>query len=252
MALIRQANAKTMARDAVVLDLGDLKRQGDEIKARARAEAELIIARARTEREKILAGAAEQGQREGLERGTIEGRRQGQAEGRAEALAQARPQLARLEEAWTKALADFQQQREDMLAAARTEVLRLALEIARLVTRREVQAHPEVVVDQVAAVLALLSRPSRLVISIHPDDQVLVVDALPALSQRFPAATHIELACDPALERGSCIARSGADGQSSGGEIDASIATQLARIVETLLPVAGEVHPPAPDAEPSP
>src|SRR5690242_59863 len=100
MALIRQANAKTMARDAIVLDLGDLAARGKLLKARARAEADQILAGATAERDRLIKGAAEEGRREGLAKGLEEGRKQGVESGRKEALASHDGALKKLEAAW--------------------------------------------------------------------------------------------------------------------------------------------------------
>jgi flagellar biosynthesis/type III secretory pathway protein FliH len=73
---------------------------------------------------------------------------------------------------------------------------------------------------------------------------------MPALLARFQSVRHVELAVDPAVGRGSCLARTraqaaGGGASPGGGEIDASIDDQLRRIAELLLPAApaGEAHP---------
>lgn len=241
MALIRQSLADTVARDAVVLDLGDLVRQGDQIRARARAEAERIVAEARAERERLLAGAAEEGRREGLAKGLEEGRKNGEEAGKREALAAAADRLKALEERWGAALAGFESQRDEMLLEARTDVLRLALLAAEKVTKRAIEMRPEAAADQLSGVLSLLTNPTRLVVAVHPDDVALVREALPALSERFASASHAEVAAADGLDRGSCVVRTG-----SGGTIDASIRTQLERIVRAVLPEEAAAGGPAP------
>lgn len=230
MALIRQSAAQSLVRDAVVLDLGDLVRQGEQIKAKARAEADQVLAAARAERDRLVAGAAEEGRKQGFARGVEDGRKQGEAAGRQAALAEYKAKLSKLEEGWVAGLAAFDGERERMLLEARQDVVRLAATVAELVTKRVVDLKPEGVVDQVAAVLAMLTKPSRLTVAVHPDDEGLVRDALPAVCQRFAAAAHVELAADTSIGRGGCIART-----SGGGLIDATIAAQLERIAETLV-----------------
>jgi flagellar biosynthesis/type III secretory pathway protein FliH len=240
VALIRQANAKSMARDAIVLDLGDLVAQGELLKARARAEADQILAEARTERDRLRRGAAEEGRREGLARGQEEGQKQGRETGRAEAVALHRETLAKLQESWVGALAFFDGDRDRMLLEARLDIVRIASIVAEMVTKRALHLEPDRVTDQLAAVLSLIARPTRLTVAVHPDDEPCIREALPALTTTFAAAGHAELTPDPTLERGSCVVRT-----ATGGEIDASIRTQLRRIADTLLP---EGAPPvAPD-----
>jgi flagellar assembly protein FliH len=233
MALIRQANAATMARDAIVLDLGDLAVQGELLRARARADAERIVEQAKAERERLLKGAVEDGRREGMAKGQEEGRKQGQEQGRKEALAAEAQRLKALDEAWQKSLAQFEGERDRMLIEARQDIVRLAGAMGEMVTKRALALEPGRVEDQLGAVLALVSKATHLTVSVHPDDEPLLREALPRLGARLGSSTHIDFVPDSSLERGSCIARTG-----SGGVIDASIRTQLQRIVEVLLPEA--------------
>lgn len=229
--MIRRADQNTAARAALALDLGDLFRQGEAIKQAARDQAEAILASARVERDRLLAGGASEGKAQGLAKGLEEGRAKGLAEGKAAALAEHRAALEALQKSWTESLASFESLRDRLLIEARQDVLRLALLIAERVTHRAIRAEDGVVADQMAAVLALVSRPTRLVIAVHPDDLARAEEALPGLIQRFRNAGSAELVPDPALMRGSCIAR--AEG---GASIDASIETQLDRIASTLMP----------------
>ena len=239
MALIRNANAATIAREAIVLDLGDLREQGDRMVRASRAEADRTIAAARAERERILAGAEEKGRAEGYAAGLEQGQAAGREEARAAALAEHREALARVESAWQAALADFESRREDLVQGALRDVLRLAAQIAGRVTKRTIELEPRVVQDQLAAVLAVVVRPTELVVRINPEDRGVVQSALPGLMAAAPAIRHAEIVDDPGVERGGCLARTRADaesGDAGGGEIDARIGTQLDRIVESLLP----------------
>jgi flagellar biosynthesis/type III secretory pathway protein FliH len=231
MALIRQSNAAMMARDALVLDLGDLKRQADAMRARAQAEVDQLLAEGRAERERLVRQATEEARSEGVERGLEEGREQGRQEGRAAGLAELRETLQKLESGWTAALEGFENGRARALLEGRQDVLRLAMMLGEMVAKRALALKPEAVVDQVAAALALLSKPSRVTVTVHPDDLPLIQEALPALAQKLAAAAHAELLSDTAMERGGCIVR-----MPSGAEIDATIGTQLERIAGALLP----------------
>lgn len=237
MALIKNANASQIARDAIVLDLGDLRRQGEQLTAQARARADQVVAEARAERERIIAGAAEKGHAAGLAQGLEEGRRMGAEQAHQAALMEHRAALGAVEGAWKRALEEFSAARDEFLRAAERDVVRLAVTIAERVIKRAVAHDPEAVVAQVREVLAVVVRPTELVLRVHPDDHGAVERALPGLVAVFPAIKHVELADDPALERGSCTARMRGDDQSAGGgEIDASIRVQMDRIVEAILP----------------
>lgn len=247
MAMIRQADVAVRGRGAVVLDLGDLGRQAEILKARARAEAERIIAEAKAERERLIAGASEQGRREGFAKGTAEGREAGRKEGSDAALAEHRPALEALEKGWGDALRLFESERDRMVLEGKRDVVALAAAVAERVTKRVVALDPAVVEGQLEALLELVLRPTRLKVGVHPQDMDRAKGALAGLCERIEAAKHVDLVPDETAGRGSCVARTG-----TGGMIDASVGSQLDSIVATLLPGAewgaggGASTPPAP------
>ncbi len=238
MALIKHANTHELTRDAIVLDLGDLSRQGQALIESARARADQILAEARDERDRIVAGSAEKGLAQGLAKGEAEGLKKGQEDGHAAAAAERKTQIDQLESAWRGALEHFGVQRDAMLSSAHVDVLRLATLIATKVVKRVVAIEPRVVEDQMRAVLATVTRPTELMIRVSPADLVTAQEALPGLLTAFQSVHGASIEPDAALGQGSCIAttRGGVSESLGGGEIDASIDGQLYRIVEALLP----------------
>ncbi len=236
MALIKSTNLTSMDKQVVVLDLGDLGRQGELLAAQARERAEAILAEARAERDEIIVGASVDGKAMGMERGLQEGRAQGVADGQAAAYAERKEELEKVAAAWGGALAAFEARRERLLADARTDVLTLVAAIATKVVKRRVELAPDVVVDQLAAVLGMVVRRTRLVLRVNPADLALVAEAMPGLTARFQSAAHAEVVEDAGLSRGSVMATIAEPG---GGEIDAAIETQLMRLVEAILPSPG-------------
>ena len=236
MALVRQANARELTREAIVLDLGDLRRHGEQIVAAARAEADTIVREARAERERLLQGADKLGHEQGHARGLAEGKAQGlqmgQQQGEQAALAAQSEAIARLNTGWTAALEKFDASRDRMLAEGQRDVVKLACMIAQRVVKRAIELDTSIVSNQVGEVLSMVLRPTRLRLSVHPLDKPTVELALPALSARFEGARNLELVGDEGIPRGSCVAQLA----ESGATIDASIGTQLDRIAEALLP----------------
>lgn len=237
MALIRQAKAQAFVKDAIVLNLGDLAQQAQRLRESANAQAKEIIDAAHRERARILAGAKE----EGIQQGLVEGRRAGMEEGRAQghqqALADGKEQLARLELAWAAALNEFELQRTELVQGGASAVLELVLEIARRVVKGHIEAHPEAVVKQVEAALALAMTKGRAVIRLHPLDAPLARTALPRLTGALESGSDTLVEEDATLERGSCVVRA------SSGSVDASIDVQLDRIASALLGNAQEAQP---------
>jgi flagellar biosynthesis/type III secretory pathway protein FliH len=258
MALIKHNHAVDIAKAAVVLDLGDLHRQGQLMIQAARDQAAAVIADAKAERTRIMQGAAEAGRLEGFEKGRAAGLIAGTEEGRKTAIAEMGPQLQKLETAWTTALTGFEAGRASMIYAAERDLMRLALKIAERIVKKRIAADPEAVLAQFRAVLDVIVRPTSLVLRVHPEDAKVLRDALPKLASQASMVKHVELFEDAALERGSCVAsmrgaqsegrgntadaETGASGGGGGGEIDASISVQLQRLTEALLPGDQPVH----------
>lgn len=230
MALIRQSDISKPVAEAIVFRLGDLVREGQSLRERTKHEAEAMLVAAKAERERLIATAHEEGLRVGRETGYREGHEKGSAEGREQAIAAVSSDLQSLLTSWTKTINAFEASRDALLLEARTEVLRLACEIAELVVKRSVELNPETIVDQVDAALAMVVRPTRVRLTINPTDKPLIDAAMPGLLARHANATHVDIAEDAAMDRGSATLRT------LGGEIDAQLSTQLARIIEAVLP----------------
>lgn len=230
MAVLRSTGVSAGS-GGMVLDLGDLRREGEAVRARAKAQAEAMLAEARRERDRLIATAREDGLAEGRAAGHAEGVVRGHEEG----LAERRSQLGSLEAAWKEALSGFLRDRENFLIEARADVLKLALEIAGRIVKHEVRARPELVGDQVRAVLAQVAGPTRVVLAVHPEDEALVRESLPGLLATMTQVEGATVVTDGALARGSCVARA-----AGGGVVDGSLDVQLDRIARVLLDVGGE------------
>jgi len=238
VAIIRRGQIEGREAAGVRLDLGDLERHAEQIRCIAAEQAERMLTDAKAERERLISSAAQLGFARGLEEGRAQGRQEGQAAGKAEALGQWQQRLTTLETSLAAALAQFEQDRERMLFEARQDVLTLALMLMQKVTRRVIATDASVVADQMAAALGTLSKPTSVVVAVHPDDEKAAAETLPGLLGQISVAKHAELVVDPSLGRGSCVVRT-----AGGGVIDASIQTQLERIVDALAPAGARGEP---------
>jgi flagellar assembly protein FliH len=246
MALIKYAKSQRLLKEAIVLDMGDLARQAERILQNAGAEARQILDRAHGESQALISNADQRGHAEGFERGYAEGVDAGEKQGAQQAFAQRNAQIDQLTSQWNVALQTWNQQRAAMLQEARDDILRFAFEVARQVVHRTVHADSSIVADQVAAALALLSRPTAIKVTIHPQDRPLVEQILPDLLAKLSSTVHATFATDEALVRGGCIVAT------EGGRVDASIETQLARIAEALIPQASSPSEIQDNANPMP
>lgn len=230
MAVIRRADADSIARDAIVLDLAEIGRQAERMLARAQSEAERIVAEARAERVRLTETAAKEGFAKGHAEGLLKGVAEGTLKGEAEARKAAAARIEACVKQWAEGLGAFESARDEMLLQSRTDVLALALTVARKVVKRLASCDPGVVVAQMEAAVGRVVGASRMTIAVHPDDLASAAGDAPALLERIGSTAHASVVADPNLSRGSCVVRT------SRGRVDADIDTQLDRIVEALLP----------------
>ncbi|MHC4427988.1 MAG: FliH/SctL family protein [Planctomycetota bacterium] len=228
MALIKGSKAGDTSRHSF-LDLHDLKEQAERVLDEARAEAKRIVVQARADAATQIEQARERARADGHDRGFAEGRQAGEAEGRAEALETYSARLETLVAGWSEVLADLQASRNAMLAAAREDVLTLALAMGEKVCHRVIETDGSAVVDQVAEALHLVASPSAVTVWVNPQDRPFVENVLADLVDRIGQCTHAELRDEPSVGRGGCIVTT------DRGRIDATIDRQLERICEVLL-----------------
>ncbi len=140
----------------------------------------------------------------------------GEAAGRAQEAARIEGAAARLAES----AAELSHLRRRFRRDAEEDCVKLAVAIARRVLRRELAIDPEALLGIVKASLTKLEGREVERLRVHPDDAALVKRFLDEAAGRAP----IHVYADPALERGACIF------ETSRGDLDASIETQLAEI----------------------
>jgi flagellar assembly protein FliH len=169
----------------------------------------------RAEIERIYAQAREDGYQAGYQAGLQLGKRDGHADGQAAAKEEA-ARIGKAANELDQALQEFDQQVAD-------ELLALAVEIARLVVRKEIAARPETILGIVNEALTYLPH-QHAAIHLNPEDASLVRSYL---GDVLTHAGHRILE-EPALKRGDCLLEAG------GSQIDASTATRWRRVVESL------------------
>ncbi|MEM6459846.1 MAG: FliH/SctL family protein [Planctomycetota bacterium] len=234
MPIVKQTNAKPLIREAVVLDLGDLGRQAARLREAAEAKARAILEDARAEAARITAGAEKVGYEKGHAEGLVEGTEAGRAAGHAEALAAGAERVEQTTAAFDEVAAAWAEHRAAMHREAREAVLRFAVKFAQRVTHRVVEVDPAVAADQVASALSSVLEPTDVRLKVHPDDRASVAEVLPDLLAGLNHLRDVELVDDAEVGRGGCVLCL------RGGEVDASIDTQVRRLTELLLPGGGE------------
>lgn len=235
MALVKQLDAAEIAKRAVVLDLGDLARQGQRLLEHAKAEAAAIVEQGRQERARLIENADKIGFQQGYQRGLDEGRKTGFAEGAAQAVKQRAVEIEKIELGWAQALSEFIADRQRLMDEAQQDVTRLAIVLAEKVIKRVVEVDPSIIESQMAAVLAHVLRSTRLVVVCHPDDEEILEGAMPRLLAVLQNQVDVTLASDPEIRRGGCKVRLSETPSGPGGRIDATIDGQMERLAAELL-----------------
>jgi len=231
MALIPRADFERRAADAVPVSIGDVRRQAEALVQAAEREAARILDEARAERERLLADAHEQGRAAGFAEGREAGQAEGVERGKARAYEEFGPRLETLQNGWELLLNQFDSARDRLLAEARDDALRLALRFAEAVTNRVVEVDESVALAQLERALSRLAEPTRVRIAHHPDDAEVLGEGLGRIVAACDRCTHAELVADPSVSRGSVVLRS-----EGGGEVEADVVKEIARLAVVLLP----------------
>jgi flagellar assembly protein FliH len=171
------------------------------------------IAMAESEAQEIKQGA--------LDKGLSEGRMQAKKE-----LEQSLAALLKVKE-------EVDVERSAFFDRMEPEVARLAVTIAEKVIAKELEAHPEVVIDLVKSALRRIREREVLRVRINPEDIPLVRAARDDMMSEISGIQKLDLIDDRRVGRGGCVV------ESSTGILDARIKTQLEQIERVISEAAG-------------
>lgn len=230
MPLIKSNQATQATSGAVVVDFEDLGRQATRILDDARAKASKIIAKASQEALEIKANAVVEGMAQGQDEGFKKGLSDGHAKGEAEAQASHGEAIVQLVGQWQTQINSFVDSRARLLESCRTQAIQLSLAIARRVIYRVVHEDPDIIADQLSDALAMVAQTSEVEVVIHPNQDALVRDVLPDICATLQQVDAVTLTLDATITPGGCLVRT------RGGAIDATIETQIDRIIDELIP----------------
>lgn len=210
--------------------MADIEKQAKLVLLGAKVRAERLLVAAQEEAEQIKREAHAQALVEGRKAGIAEGLELGRRQGKDEALAGQRKELTELVGAMTQAVQELDAARLALESESKTAVIRLAIAIAERVTKRLGVVDHGVAVANVDEALRLVVHSADVRIAVHPAQKATLADVLPRIQAKWPALKHVELVEDATLAPGGCRIYSG------GGEVDADLDLQLARIAEELVP----------------
>lgn len=194
----RAAALLAEAEEAAAVRLSDAADQVEALTLEATQQAEQLLAAARAE-------GLEQGRREGIEIGIAEGKAQSdedaalmieQAWQDADAItAEARATAAALG-------AQAQAEREQLLAQTESQIIELALGVARLILQREVRQEPSAILPALRAALQKLKGETAPLLRVAPEWVPFLTAQIGAVVSGLPGAPQLSVQGDPALAPG--------------------------------------------------
>ncbi len=210
--------------------MSDIEAGARQMLARARRQAEELLEAAQREAEELKRAAHAEGLAEGRLDGLSRGLAEGQKSGHEQALNEGRERLSELMNTLGAMVGQLDAARQDMEAAALSEVVALAVAIARRVTKRQGELDPEVLIANLSDAMSLVVHASDVHLVVHPSQRAILEATLPKLQMKWPNLLHVVMDEDESLTAGGCRITT------CRGEVDADLDRQLDRIVAELMP----------------
>ena len=195
----------------------------------------------REKEEKIIKAAREKAvfiEKEAYEKGFAQGERDGQELGR--------KLVETTLEPFHLLLQEMNRLPEDFYRKLEREFLQLILAIVRKILHRDSLLPEETIVETLQAAFRWVAERKKGLIHVSPKDYAYLVahpDFLP-LSMQGEESAGIQLLADPAVQRGGCFL------ETTYGDIDATLDSQMDQIVSALWSKIPPAAPPADDASP--
>jgi flagellar assembly protein FliH len=139
------------------------------------------------------------------------------------------PEVDRMRRLVQAMLSGFARQRRDLLGELQPYVVRIAVEVARRIVRRELRTDPGMVTRTVGAALEQVGTASETRVRVHPLDAQVLQKTIRELVPTPDEAASLEIVPDGSIERGGCVV------ESDRGIVDARLRTQFEEMQGRLL-----------------
>ena len=116
---------------------------------------------------------------------------------------------------YAEAILEVSKLRSSLFAQAEREVVKLAVEVAKKIIHREIQADPDIIQTLVRVALSHVAEKSAVTVHLSPVDYSYLLEQRAELAQT--EGRDISLLADKSIERGGCLI------QTECGDIDARI-----------------------------
>jgi flagellar assembly protein FliH len=153
-------------------------------------------------------------------------REAGRREGEAQAHAAGEEHLGQIRESVAAALAAFAQDRAQYYQQVETEVVQLALGIARKILHREAQVDPLLLAGMVRITLEKIESATKVIVRVHPQQ---VSECRSYFAQHMDPLNVPEVVEDPAMQADHCVL------QTALGTTEVGVEVQLKEIEQGLF-----------------
>jgi len=229
LVLLVQPGAAEPQAERTIRGLSSLAAEAQTVMLDARQQAARVLAEARSQADASCEAAAARGYAEGFARGGSDGYEGGLTKGLAEGRQMMAEQSAEMIVQLQAIVRELTGARDEMLHTGRCELLDFALELAAKIVGRVAVRDIDAARQNVRKVLELADRHHELCVKVNPGQLEALVEHLPELTESLRPGGRVRLVGDATISPG------GAKVNTDGGEIDATIETQLDNVVEALL-----------------
>jgi len=125
---------------------------------------------------------------------------------------------------YAEAIDEVGRLRRNLYSQVEREVVKLAIEVAKKIVHREIQADREIIQTLVKVALSHVAERSAVTVHLHPLDYTYVLEHRAELSSGQEGGREIVLLADKAIERGGCLI------QTECGDIDARIEEEFREV----------------------
>lgn len=164
-------------------------------------------------------------EQEAYEKGFAQGEKDGLELGEAKA--------AKVLEKIEGLLEEVRRAKSDMIRENEHNITALVFEIARKVIHSQVEYDDTAVKGPIMNALMLTAEKDQVVLKVNPEDFAYVEKLRPQLSSEHRPLRSVTIHSDPTVGRGGCLL------ETSGGDIDASLDTQLEMIRQSIRELYG-------------
>ncbi|MDR1520808.1 MAG: hypothetical protein LBU23_11820 [Planctomycetota bacterium] len=235
--------------DAIPFEYADIRALAQRILKRAQEQGQRMLETARSQVAAMEKQAHDKAYREALPKAEKDGFAKGEKDGLAAAQAKIaaaaqaeRESIRQNSQPTTRALeqlaAIMNDNRRQLAAQAESDLLLLALDMARRLVGRELSVDPDAIRPIAIECIGMVTERSGITARVNPEDHRVMREMLPELENIFPDLGAIRIESDPAVERGGIMAAT------REAEVDMRLNTRLAAFEDAMLGFSGQAAVP--------